>query len=161
MKIVPLLVSSIALSAGGLALYEWGLFPPAWLAGLECLLLSSAALLYGFTAWRPRLPDWVQLRPVRGAALVTFGIVALYVPPQLVVSAYLIGLGVRLVWQTACQLAAPDRTASPILRPANGRGLTGDGDHDPTPIARSSVRGMVLMPAPGVRSKTKGGEQPS
>jgi hypothetical protein len=105
MKALPLILSSAAVLACGIAvMLLWGFSPPPSLAGLEAALLSGGALIYGFTAWRPTLPRWLWLRPVRGTVLVVFGIAAMYVPPQLILSAYLIGVGVRLVWQSACDL---------------------------------------------------------
>jgi hypothetical protein len=105
MKIRPLISCGAVLGCGLAFMLTWGLTPPAWLAVLEAALLSGAALLYGYTAWQPSLPAWLWLRPVRGTALVIAGIVAMYVPPQLILSAYLIGVGVRLVWRSACDQA--------------------------------------------------------
>src|SRR3954447_26561537 len=100
MRHLPLVLCASALVGGIVALLAWGASPPPWLAGLEAALLAGAALLYGFTAWLPALPRWLWLRPIRGVALVILGVGAMYVPPQLILSAYLIGLGVRLVWKS-------------------------------------------------------------
>lgn len=100
MRYLPLILCSIAMIGGCCALLVWGAHPPAWLAGLEAALLAVSALVYGFTAYLPALPRWVFLRPVKGAFLVTLGIGAMYVPPQLIFSAFLIGWGVRLVWES-------------------------------------------------------------
>jgi hypothetical protein len=108
MKILSLISCAAVLGCGIAAMLMWGFTPPAWLAGLEAAMFYGAALLYGYTAWQPSLPAWLWLRPVRGTMLVIAGIVAMYVPPQLILSPYLIGLGVRLVWRSACDLAEKD-----------------------------------------------------
>ena len=110
MKTFPLISCAAVLACGVAAMLMWGIFPPAWLTCLEAALLSGAALLYGYTAWLPTLPHWLWLRPIRGTVLVIFGIGAMYVPPQLLLSAYLIGVGIRLVWRSACDLAEKDAT---------------------------------------------------
>lgn len=117
MKTLPLILCAAALGGGIAAMLAWGVFPPPWLAGLEAALLAGAALLYGFTAYLPTLPHWLWLRPIRGTVLVIVGIGAMYVPPQLILSAYLIGVGVRLVWQSACDLAEPETPSRAGSRP--------------------------------------------
>jgi hypothetical protein len=105
LKLLPL-ISCVFVLAGGIAtMLLCGLTPPPWLAGLEATLLAGAALVYGFTAYFPSMPRWLWLRPVRGTVLVVLGIGAMYVPPQLILSAYLIGVGVRQVWRSACEMA--------------------------------------------------------
>ena len=106
MKSLPLILSASAALACGIAIK----LMLGSLAGLEAAVLSGTVLIFGFTAWLPTLPRWLRLRPIRGTVLVIFGIVAMYVPPQLILSAYLIGTGIRLVWQSACELAAKDGT---------------------------------------------------
>lgn len=115
LRILPLALTAVAMAGGCIAMLVFGLHPPLWLATLEAALLSGAALVYGFTACLPALPAWVWLRPVRGAFLVTLGIGAMYVPPQLLFSAFLIGWGVRLVWQSATEAVEPIRAR--IVRP--------------------------------------------
>ena len=57
MKAFPLILSAAAVLACGIVvMLLWGFSPPPSLAGLEAALLSGAALIYGFTAWRPTLP---------------------------------------------------------------------------------------------------------
>ena len=68
----------------------------------------GVAMNYGFTARLPRVP-WLMLRPVRGAVLVVLGSIMVFIQPQLIVAAYLIGRGIRLVWLSACQLADAER----------------------------------------------------
>jgi hypothetical protein len=115
MKTSLLLFCAAALGGGITALLAWGATPPPWLAGLEAATLTGAALVYGFTNYAPSLPRWLWLRPIRGTVLIILGISAPYVPPGLLLSAYLIGLGVRLVWQSACDLAERDGTVTGVV----------------------------------------------
>lgn len=131
MKTLPLIACAAALAGGIAIMLRWGIDPPPWLAGLEAAVLAGAALVYGYTAWLPTLPRWLWLRPIRGTVLVLFGIAAMYVPPQLILSAYLIGAGVRLVWQSACDLAEKDGTE---LRVAHA-----DADALPVPYRRAGA----------------------
>jgi hypothetical protein len=108
MKALPLALCAGALLGGIVALLVWGASPPVWLAGLEAALLMGAALLYGYFGRVPDVPRWLWLRPIRGTVLVCMGIVAMYVPPQLVLAAFLVGTGVRLVWVAACDLVRQD-----------------------------------------------------
>jgi hypothetical protein len=128
MRTFNLLFCAAALACGIAALLAWGVTPPLWLAGLEAALLAGAALTYGFAAYAPALPRWLWLRPIRGTVLVILGIGAMYVPPQLLLSAYLLGRGVRLIWQSACELALADAAptgtlshADPDRLPVSGR----------------------------------------
>jgi hypothetical protein len=128
LKTVPLILCAAALACGIAAMLVCGITPPAWLAGLEAALLAGAALIYGFTAYLPALPRWLWLRPVRGTVLVILGMGAMYVPPQLLLSAYLIGVGVRLVWQSACELAERDGTVTGVVTHV-------DADADRLPVS--------------------------
>ena len=128
MKAFPLILSAAAVLACGIVvMLLWGFSPPPSLAGLEAALLSGAALIYGFTAWRPTLPRVLWLRPVRGTVLVFCGLVAMYVPAELILAAFLIGTGIRLVWQSACDLTEKDGTEPGVthayadLMPVPGR----------------------------------------
>jgi hypothetical protein len=96
-----------AILGGIIALLHWGATPPAWLAGTEAALIMALALNYGFTARLPQIP-WLALRPVRGTILVMLGSVIVFIQPQLIVAAWLIGRGTRLVWLSACQLASDE-----------------------------------------------------
>ncbi len=143
MKTFSLLFCAAALACGIAAMLVWGVTPPPWLAGLEAALLAGAALLYGygFTAYLPALPRWLWLRPIRGTVLVIFGMVAMWVPPQLVLSAYLIGVGVRLVWQSACELADRDGAVTGVVTHA-------DADADRLPVSvRAHARAAGPPPA--------------
>lgn len=97
-------VCALAILAGSLTVAVFGYEPPGRLLALEAALFSLLALAAGFGLCSPRLPGWVWQRPVRGAACVVVGVGAMYVPPQLLVSALFIGLGTRLVWLSACEL---------------------------------------------------------
>ncbi len=121
MRLISLIACAAALALGILALLVQGLAPPPWLTGLEAMALAGAALMYGYTGRPPAVPGWLWLRPVRGAVLVVLGVGAIYVPPQLLLSAWLIGTGVRLVWRSACELATPpDRPRVELYRKAGG-----------------------------------------
>src|SRR5581483_6720891 len=117
MKHLPLILCAIALMLGIVAVLAWGFSPPAWLAGTVAALLMGAALVYGFTAYIPEIGAWLWLRPIRGTVLVMLGIAAMYVPPQLIVAAYLVGVGVRLVWLSACELAEREHMAGSAWTP--------------------------------------------
>lgn len=108
MKNLQLTLCIAALLAGIIALLNWGATPPPWLAATEAALIMAVALSYGFTARLPQVP-WLALRPVRGTILVTLGCVCVFIQPQLILAAYLIGRGVRLVWLSAVQLAEAER----------------------------------------------------
>jgi hypothetical protein len=97
-----------ALLGGIIALLHWGATPPPWLAGTEAALIMALALTYGFTGRLPQIP-WLGLRPVQGTLLVMLGTVMVFIQPQLIAAAYLIGRGIRLVWQSACQLTAEEQ----------------------------------------------------
>jgi hypothetical protein len=118
-----------ALLGGIIALLHWGATPPAWLAGSEAALLMALALNYGFTARLPQVP-WLALRPVQGTLLVMLGSVMVFVQPQLIVAAWLIGRGIRLVWASACELALED-----------GHGVV--ACHAAEPVGHESARGYL------------------
>jgi hypothetical protein len=133
-----------AVLGGIMALLNWGATPPPWLAGTEAALIMAVALSYGFTARLPRIP-WLALRPVRGTVLVTLGCVCVFIPPQLILAAYLIGRGVRLVWLSACQLAAQERLDAVGQR--YGEYVPHEAvQHEPmdyVPVGQASVRGYL------------------
>jgi hypothetical protein len=103
-KTLQLTLCLAVLLGGIVALLHWGAAPPPWLAGSEAMLLMGVALTYGYTGRLPRFP-WLALRPVRGTILVMLGVTVIFVQPQLLVAAYLIGQGIRLVWLSACDVA--------------------------------------------------------
>jgi hypothetical protein len=132
-KHFQLVLCSAALLGGIIALIHWGATPPPWLAGTEAALIMALALSYGFTARLPQIP-WLALRPVRGTILVMLGLIMLMIQPQLIVAAYLIGRGIRLVWSSACQLAAS--------KPHNDPRLVADANAT-EPVEHHSVAGYL------------------
>ena len=72
--------------------------PPTWLLkGEVVVIVGGFSLVYGFTAFSPRLPAWLRYQEVRGVVLVALGCGALFVPSQIICSALLVGIGARLV----------------------------------------------------------------
>jgi hypothetical protein len=108
-KTFQLTLCTAALLGGIIALINWGLNPPLWLGVIQAALLMGAALVYGFTAYLPTLAPWLWLRPIRGTIFVMLGIAVIYVQPQLLLAAWLIGRGTRLIWLAACQLEESER----------------------------------------------------
>jgi hypothetical protein len=96
---------AVALMLGGLAVMCFGYEPPTWLVRMELVLLSGAALAFGFTAWQPASSP--LSRPVRGTVCVFLGIGVMYVPANFIVCAFLLGTGTRLLWAAACDLTPP------------------------------------------------------
>lgn len=92
---------------GGFLLVFWGGETPDWLLRAELASFCAVALVYGFTSSLPKLAPWLWARPVRGAACVCLGIMAMFVPLSFVVAALLIALGTRLLWLSACELDSP------------------------------------------------------
>ena len=136
-----LVLCAAALLGGIFALLHWGATPPPWMAGTEAALIMAVALNYGFTARLPRVP-WLVLRPVRGTILVTLGLIMLFIQPQLIVAAYLVGRGVRLVWLSACQLADAERYAAVGRYEPVGQ-YEAVGQQGAEPVAHQSVRGYL------------------
>ena len=88
------------------------------------------------------LLPWLQLKPVQGTLLVFAGVLALSIPPQFFVSAVLLALGSRKVWQEACRLADAEQAAESHRHdvgkdgrryPARQAGAAGNGRH---PVGR-------------------------
>jgi hypothetical protein len=102
-------IAAAALVGGGGLVVAYGFSPPPWLLTAELAILSAVALVGGFTACLPALVPWLRLRPVRGAMLICLGVAAVYLPPQFIASAVFLGLGVKLVWAEACDLAAVEK----------------------------------------------------
>jgi hypothetical protein len=90
---------------------------PAWLLKGEVLIVLTAALVYGFSAFAPRLPAWATCQEVRGVSLVALGCICLFVPTQFILSALLVGVGARLVMNSG---KPPDPSASTALRQKPG-----------------------------------------
>ena len=98
-------MNRIAIIAGLLAgcslLLYWGGEAPPWLLKLECLTVMVAALFFGFSAYSVTAPEWLRHDAVRGVALVYLGVGAVFVPANLLLSAFLIGSGCKLVMKVA------------------------------------------------------------
>ena len=100
-------IATIAGLAGGTSLLlYWGGEAPAWLLKLECVAVMAAALAFGFTSYSPTAPEWLRHDAVRGVALVYLGVGAVFVPTSLLLSAFLIGCGCRLVMKSAVHISA-------------------------------------------------------
>ncbi len=94
----------VGLVAGSGLLLYWGGEAPPWLLKLECLVVLVAALAFGFTANNVSVPAWLTHDAVRGVALVYLGIGAAFVPASLLLSAFLIGSGCKLVSRSGVQV---------------------------------------------------------
>jgi hypothetical protein len=66
----------------------------------------AAALAFGFTTYSPSVPEWLRHDAVKGVALVYLGVGAVFVPASLLLSAFLIGCGCRLVMKSAVHVSA-------------------------------------------------------
>jgi hypothetical protein len=100
-------LATIAGLVGGISLLlYWGGEAPAWLLKLECVAVMAAALTFGFTTYSPSAPEWLRHDAVKGVALVYLGVGAVFVPTSLLLSAFLIGCGCRLVMKSAVRVSA-------------------------------------------------------
>jgi hypothetical protein len=104
-------VSLAAFVLGIGAMIRWGPEISGWVLTTILALFMIAALIYGFTDTLPRL-DWLRTRPVRGAALLCLGVAAVFVPPAFVIATLCVGVGVRMVWASACELEAGQAAAT-------------------------------------------------
>jgi hypothetical protein len=80
---------------------------PTWVLKSEVLIVLTSALVYGFSAFVPRLPAWATCQEVRGVTLVALGCVCLFVPTQFILSALLVGFGARLVMSGGRRIGPP------------------------------------------------------
>jgi hypothetical protein len=110
------LLALAAPTAGILALLCVGEIP-GWLLKLECLIFCATALAFGFTGFTPVLPSWVWSQPVRGVVCVYLGVGAMFVPPQFLVSAVFLGMGLRLIMTTPTVAV---RVVNPSLLKSSG-----------------------------------------
>lgn len=125
-----------ALLAGCLLVAACGFGPPPWLLRLEIVAFSLLAASYGFAATRATLRPLVRLlrlRPVQGAMLVVGGVASVYVPPNFLAAAVMLGLGTRLVWAEACELAEAGRSAATIRSNNPGPVAVAAASPDPLP----------------------------
>ena len=97
--------SIAAMALGSLALLV--LRPGSLLVTALLALCSALGLALGFGARLPGLPAWARLKPVKGALCITLGVAAMYLPANFVLSMALLAIGTRMVWTSACDLAAP------------------------------------------------------
>lgn len=123
------LAAAVAILGGIILACSDGL--PGWLLVGEVALFSALAMAFGFTAYAPSVPAWLWLRPVRGAVCICLGVGAMYIPPQFIVSAVFLGLGTRLVWQSASELAGPPVRDRITVRGTDGREIVRVGASAP------------------------------
>jgi hypothetical protein len=145
--IFQLVLCAAALLGGIVALLHWGVTPPPWLAGIEAALIMGVAMSYGFTARLPRIP-WLALRPVRGAVLVVLGSIMVFIQPQLIVAAFLIARGIRLVWLSACELADAERREAvgqyaAVVQCQTTGPYEAVGQPSIAPVAQPSIKGYL------------------
>jgi hypothetical protein len=108
----------VGLLAGCSLLLYWGGEAPPWLLRLECLAVMAGALFFGFSAWSPSAPSWFRHDAVKGVALVYLGVGAVFLPTNLLLSAFLIGSGCKLVM----------KSAAPVVKIFNGMPLSRTGE---------------------------------
>jgi hypothetical protein len=94
------------LVGGTTLLAYWGGEAPAWLLKLEVVAVMAAALAFGFTTYSPSAPEWLRHDAVKGVALVYLGVGAVFVPTNLLLAAFLIGCGCRLVMKSCVHITA-------------------------------------------------------
>jgi hypothetical protein len=145
--IFQLALCAAALLGGIVALLHWGVTPPPWLAGIEAALIMGIAMNYGFTARLPRIP-WLACRPIRGAVLVVLGSIMVFIQPQLIVAAFLIARGIRLVWLSACQLADAERREAvgqyaTVVQCQTAEAYEAVGQRSNAPVAQQSIKGYL------------------
>ena len=107
---------------------------PAWLLKGEVLIIFTFSIVYAFTAYAPKLPAWMMCPELRGVTFVALGGIALFLPPQIYISAYLVAVGARLVMGNFRPSSPPPSTEIVIWEttdetPAVRR-------HDPAPVRR-------------------------
>lgn len=98
---------------GGTMVALCGYQPPTLLLVAQSAFFAALALAYGFTLYMPGKAEWLWLKSIRGTVCICLGVGAMYVPPQLVVSAFFIGVGTRMVWLAACEEA--EREGPPVV----------------------------------------------
>ena len=105
----------VGLLAGCVLLLYWGGEAPPWLLKLECVAVMAAALFFGYSAYSPSAPDWLRHDAVRGVALVYLGVGAMFIDPRVLISAFLIGSGCKLVMKSAAPVVTV-RGGTPLGR---------------------------------------------
>jgi hypothetical protein len=95
------ILSTSSIGIGCFIAGVWYGFDYRWLTRVELCGFMLLALVYGFAGGLPSCGELLWSRPVRGAAMVTCGVAAVFVPVGFVIAALLVGTGTRLVWLTA------------------------------------------------------------
>ena len=85
------------LAIGTVLLLCWGGNPPAFLLKLEVLAVCLMAMLHGFAGFNPKVPWWINARPVQGVACIYMGVAAMFIPLNFLASGWLLGHGIKLV----------------------------------------------------------------
>jgi hypothetical protein len=109
------LMAVIGLLAGSSILLVAGTDLPAWLLKIECMAVALSALAYGYTAFSPSLP-WLKHDSVRGVAMIYAGCAAMFIPLNFLVSAFLLGAGIRMVTRSAITPITARFTGNPVTR---------------------------------------------
>lgn len=112
-------VSFAAVAIGIAATLTWGGELPTWLMTVTLSLTMLLAMAYGFAGALPRF-DWLNSRPVRGAALVCLGVAAVFIPLSFVIAALCIGHGTKLVWAAACEAADSPPVVARVVPTGSG-----------------------------------------
>jgi hypothetical protein len=99
-----------ALGFGIFVALGWGGAAPGWLLCIGLASVSMLALLYGFSLLTVDITPYLAERPVQGAACICLGIILMHMPIQFLMSAFCIGIGTKLVWRSACDLAGQHPT---------------------------------------------------
>ena len=105
------LAAIAGLLAGTSLLLYCGGEAPRWLLMIECIAVMVGALLFGFTSYSPSAPDWLRHDAVRGVALVYLGVGAMFMPTNLLMTAFLIGCGCKLVMKETVRVTQTIRVA--------------------------------------------------
>ncbi len=96
----------VGLLAGCSLLLYWGGEAPAWLLKLECACVMAAALFFGLSLYSPTAPAWLRSDAVRGVACVYCGVGAMFTDPRVLISAFLIGTGCKILMRSAVETKA-------------------------------------------------------
>ncbi len=84
---------------------------PHWLLRFEVLTVMTTAAVYSVTAFRVKVPAWVMCQEFRGVVMVGCGCLALFIPVQYLLSAWLVGSGARLVMTGFAPIGTTPHTA--------------------------------------------------
>jgi hypothetical protein len=70
---------------------------PDFLLRLEVAAVCFLACLHGFAGFNPRVPAWVNSRPIQGIACIYMGCAAMFIPLNFLASGWLLGRGIQMV----------------------------------------------------------------